>query len=97
MADQHLGSIASRLAKNVYETDEGNPHIVVDQEAVRAGGLASLLVRICPAHVYSLEKDGTVSAEWAACLECGTCLALAPKAVSWHYPAGGMGISYREG
>ena len=97
MADQHLGSIASRLAKNVYETDEGNAHIVVNQEAVRSGGYAALLERICPAKVYTVEADGTVSAEWAACLECGTCRAVAPEAVTWHYPNGGMGIVYREG
>lgn len=97
MAQQYLGSIASRLGANVYETDEGNPHIVINQDAVRAGGIGPMLARICPAHVYTVEADGTVSAEWAACLECGTCLALAPEALSWHYPAGAMGIFYREG
>ncbi len=97
MTETYRGSIASRLGVNMYEIDEGNPHIVVDQDAVRASGVAPMLERICPAHVYSVEADGTLSAEWAACLECGTCLALAPEAVSWRYPAGAMGVVYREG
>jgi ferredoxin-like protein FixX len=32
--------------------------------------------------------------EYAACLECGTCLAIALK---WHYPLGGFGVQFREG
>jgi ferredoxin-like protein FixX len=35
---------------------------------------------------------------YAACLECGTCKAMAaPGALTWHYPRGGFGIAYREG
>ena len=65
---------------------------------MRASGAAELLVRVCPAHVYSLEPDGSLAVEYAACLECGTCLAVAPKgALRWHYPRGGFGIVFREG
>jgi ferredoxin like protein len=43
-------------------------------------------------------KIEAIAVEFAACLECGTCLAIAaPGALQWHYPRGGMGISYREG
>lgn len=91
------GTINDRLAKNVYEIDEGNPHIVVNQERVRQTGAAKLLVNVCPAHVYS-EDNGEIAVEYAACLECGTCLAIAPEGtLTWHYPAGSMGICYREG
>lgn len=93
-----FGSVPERLAKNRYETDEEESHIVVHQDVVRATGAGPLLVRICAAQVYSLEPDGSVSAEYAACLECGTCLAAAPPgALSWHYPRGGFGIGFREG
>ena len=74
MAD-YLGSVQSRLGRNVYEVDEGNSHITVNQEIAKATGTGKLLVRVCPAHVYSEEPDGTISVEFAACLECGTCLA----------------------
>lgn len=91
-------SVATRLMCDSFETDHEESHIEVDQELVRATGCAELLVNICPAHVYSLNADGTLAIEYAACLECGSCLAVAPTgALSWHYPAGGMGIAYREG
>ncbi|QOR45040.1 ferredoxin family protein [Trueperella pecoris] len=97
MANFNPGSINDRLASNVYEIDEGNPHIHVNQELVRRTGAAKLLVNVCPAHVYS-EENGEIAVEYAACLECGTCLAVAPPGtLTWHYPAGSMGIVYREG
>ena len=97
MAD-YLGSVQSRLGRNVYEVDEGNSHITVNQEIAKATGTGKLLVRVCPAHVFSEEPDGTISVEFAACLECGTCLAVAaPGALTWHYPQGSMGVMFREG
>ena len=92
-----LGTVPERLARDRYEVDEAS-HIEVDQERARATGAAPLLERICPAHVYRAEPDGSVGVTHAACLECGTCLAVAPPGVlRWHYPAGGYGVAYREG
>ena len=68
------------------------------QEEARRTGAGKLFVQVCPAHVYSEEPDGTISVEYAACLECGTCLAVAPPGtLTWHYPRGGMGVVFREG
>ena len=97
MSHEYTQDLPARLAVNKYETDESQSHIVVDQTAVAEEGVAELLIRICPAHVYSRNSDGTLAVEYAACLECGTCLALGRGAVSWHYPEGGMGVTYREG
>lgn len=92
-----LGSLPNRLAKDSYITDETS-HIEVNQDAARRTGAADLLIRVCPAGVYSKAANGDVDVEHAACLECGTCLAVAPEGVlTWHYPAGGFGIVYREG
>lgn len=92
------GSVNQRLVRNVYEVDEGNPHITINQELARRTGVGKLLVRVCPAHVYAEEDDGTISIEYAACLECGTCLAVAaPGTLTWHYPQGSMGVMFREG
>ena len=97
MAD-YLGSVPERLARNMYETDEEYSHIEVNQEIARATGTGKLLVRVCPAHVDAEEPDGTISVESAACLECGTCLAVAaPGSLKWHYPRGSMGVHFREG
>ena len=93
-----LGTVAERLNANVYNLDEEESHIVVGQDVARRTGTGRLLVRVCPAHVYAEEPDGTISVEYAACLECGTCLAVAaPGALKWHYPAGSMGVMFREG
>jgi len=93
-----LGSVTERLARNCFALDPACSHLVIDQEVARATGTGRLLVQICPAHVYAEESDGTITATYAACLECGTCLAVAaPGALTWHYPRGGYGIAYREG
>lgn len=91
-------SVEELLARNRFELDEDENHIVVNQEAVKATGCGKAIAACCPAHVYTEEPDGSLSVEYAACLECGTCLAVAaPGALSWHYPRGGFGIQYRDG
>ena len=92
------GSAAERLAGNRFETDEHESHIEVHQAEVRRCGVADLLVAVCPSRVYTKEADGTVSAEYAACCECGACAAVMPPGcLTWHYPRGGMGVQFREG
>lgn len=98
MADYAEKSVTERLAGNVYDVDEENCHIKVNQTIAKVTGTGKLLVKVCPAHVYSEREDGTIAVEYAACLECGTCLAVAaPGALTWHYPEGAMGIMFREG
>lgn len=90
--------VADKLATTAFDTDEGHSHIEIDQAVARATGAARVLVPICPAHVYSVGPDGSLQAESAACLECGTCLAVAPAgSLRWRYPRGGFGVGYREG
>lgn len=93
-----LGTVPERLARNAYEVDEEESHIAVDQDAVRRTGCAALLARVCAAHVYEEQPDGSVSVAAHACLECGTCLAVAPPGVlRWRYPRGGFGVAFRQG
>jgi len=90
--------VQERLAVLHYDVDEEESHIEIDQEAARRTGAGPLLVRVCAAKVYAIAPDGSVTATAAACLECGTCLAVAPPGVlRWHYPRGGFGVTYREG
>jgi ferredoxin like protein len=92
-----FGDVPHRLAGNRYTVDEES-HIEVNQELAKHTGTGKLLVKVCPAHVYSENEDGTIAVIFAACLECGTCLALAsPGSLKWHYPNGGFGIAFREG
>ncbi|WP_213989251.1 4Fe-4S dicluster domain-containing protein [Sodalis sp. dw_96] len=98
MSKTQFGSVSERLDKNRYETDAEQSHIQIDQAMAKSTGAGPLLVRICPAHVYSMQADNTVGIMYAACLECGTCRAMAPAGVlTWHYPRSGMGVTYREG
>ncbi|QZN86583.1 ferredoxin family protein [Cellulomonas sp. C5510] len=91
-------STAERLARNRFELDEDESHIEVHQDVVRATGCGPVLVAVCPARVYAEREDGGLDVEYAACLECGTCRAVAPPgALTWHYPRGGFGVSFREG
>lgn len=93
-----LPDIRQRLALNRYHTDEQHPHIEVNQELVRKHNIGRVLINICPARVYSFDNNGDVKADYAACLECGTCRAVAPEgALTWHYPRGGKGIAFRQG
>lgn len=96
--EQQLQSVSQRLAVNRYITDEGHTHIEVDQDLIAKHNAAQTLVKVCPAHVYSVADDGTLKANVAACLECGTCVAVAPKgSLYWRYPRGGKGIAFRQG
>ncbi|MDR0283320.1 MAG: 4Fe-4S dicluster domain-containing protein [Propionibacteriaceae bacterium] len=93
-----LPPVAERLGRNRFIINEGNPHIVVNQAVAKATGTAERIIAVCPAHVYSLAEDGTVSVEFAACLECGTCFEVASEgALSWVYPEGGFGVQFRDG
>ncbi len=92
-----LGTVSERLARNRFDLDEES-HIEIDQDLARKTGTGKLLIRVCPAGVYSEAPDGTIAVQHAACMECGTCLAVAaPGSLRWHYPRGGFGIAYREG
>lgn len=90
-------SIPDLLSKNRVVLDD-LPHISIDQEAARLTGTGDRIIACCPAGVYSRSEDGDILIEHAACLECGTCLAVAtPAVLKWHYPRGGFGVSFRQG
>jgi len=78
-------TILQKLAANKYELDEGNPHIEVNDEACRAQCPELACLYVCPANVYS-EQNGRIVADWAGCLECGTCKVACPP-VSLKDPA----------
>ena len=50
-------SVAEKLARDSYTTDEEFSHITIDQELARRTGTGKLLVAVCPAHVYAEEAD----------------------------------------
>ncbi|MGO9197272.1 MAG: ferredoxin family protein [Acidimicrobiales bacterium] len=93
----NVGSVPSLLSLDHFDVDEEHPHIEVNHEVCRTRCTLRACLTVCPAEVYS-EYEGDVAADFAACLECGMCVvACLPEALSWSYPRGGQGISYRYG
>lgn len=72
------------------------PHIVLDNSKCAACELKPCLY-ICSAGCFS-EKDRQVTLSYEGCLECGTCRVVCPnQALTWGYPLGGYGVSFRYG
>ncbi|WP_124055389.1 ferredoxin family protein [Arcanobacterium ihumii] len=88
----------NRLAQTHFELDDEYGHIEVNQEAVREAGIGDALINVCPANVYSRMANGDIDAEYAACLECGSCRQITPEGtLTWHYPRGGFGVRFLQG
>jgi electron transfer flavoprotein-quinone oxidoreductase len=98
--------LADRIGDLTYDTDIGNPHIVLDDNSFEASGAA---VSACPVSAkdfgggcYRDEKVRTngsekhvVSLDTQPCVECGTCAVVADT--NWEHPRGGKGVEFRQG
>jgi electron transfer flavoprotein-quinone oxidoreductase len=99
-------SLADRIGDLTYDTDVGNPHIEVVDNAWSASGAA---VTACPVSArdfgggcYREETVKTnggekrvVSLDTQPCVECGTCAVVADT--EWEHPSGGKGVAFRDG
>jgi ferredoxin like protein len=89
-------SIRAKLGRDAIKVDEVK-HIKVKQELCRSCAERHCLY-VCPAQVYSLDKEGSIALDLDACLECGTCrIACVSHALEWDYPRGGFGVQYKFG
>lgn len=90
-------NVADYLAVNKYEVDEENPHIIVADSPSRYE--FKKLVRVCPAGLYELDENSSVSFDYAGCLECGACRIVCGGTIleKWELPQPGMGVEYRFG
>ncbi|HLC27477.1 MAG TPA: 4Fe-4S dicluster domain-containing protein [bacterium] len=90
-------SIAERLGKDVFELN-GQPHILVNSQICREKCLEKPCLYFCPADLFKLNTEGDITHDCDGCLECGTCRVGCPhEAVTWDYPEGGYGVSFRFG
>ena len=86
-------NIDDKLALNLFHVDS-TPHIKVDEKICEKCP-HRLCTYICPVDNYTVE-DGKVVFSWEGCLECGACRIICDQgAITWDYPRGGCGISYR--
>ncbi|MDR0850974.1 MAG: ferredoxin family protein [Clostridiales Family XIII bacterium] len=90
-------SVDDKLGVDRFLTDEGNPHILID-ETYNDEKQINRVVMACPAGLYTYE-DGKVSFNYEGCLECGTCRVLSSGKLikSWSYPRGSKGIEFHQG
>ena len=87
-------NIKAKLAKDTIKADSER-HIKVNPEKCK-NCKERVCLYVCPAHVYTLNKEGEVVLELDGCLECGTCRIACPE-LDWHYPRGGYGVQYKCG
>lgn len=96
-------SMDDRLAKNRFNSDDHNPHIIVDKAACKTCSHKACTYS-CPAERYKWdpEKD-KFTFDHVGCLECGNCRFVCERlhgsvpGYSWNYPVNGNGIVFREG
>lgn len=89
-----------KLGLNKFKPFEEKSHLGI-VEGSKTGEKAKALVEgklfVCPANVYSLNDKGEAMVAYENCLECGTCRVAAPDEVTWEYPQGGFGVTFRFG
>ena len=91
-----LAGVDERLATTRFRVDN-RPHITVDS-AVCKDCSTQVCVYVCPANLFTPLSDGTILFNYEQCFECGTCYVACNRegAISWSYPRGGYGVSFRE-
>lgn len=72
------------------------PHIVLDNtKCVDCNSKPCLYV--CSAGCFT-EEDGEIKFNYEGCMECGTCRVMCNhQALTWNYPPGGFGVTFRYG
>lgn len=89
-------NIDDLLTRVRYQIDVGRPHIVLHNAPCQGCGHRSCLY-VCPVRAFRWEKDG-VELRCERCMECGACLHVCDRnALTWEYPRGGFGVSFRLG
>ncbi len=91
-------TVEEKLGRNKFYVDEHEPHITIDNDYADLAEKLKL-IKACPAGLYKLNEDNSLSFDYAGCLECGTCrvLCLGTVLKGWNYPQGTMGIEFRYG
>ncbi|ASV18794.1 ferredoxin family protein [Klebsiella sp. 10982] len=84
------------VARNVWRPAD-SAHIVPSTSPNEE--IAELLVKACPAGLFTRTAEGELRVDYRGCLECGTCRLLCDEATlkEWRYPESGFGITFRFG
>lgn len=88
--------LKAKLGLDVFKEDK-EFHIKIVPGKEKDSRLKKAII-VCPAGLYSENKNGEVVLSVDGCLECGTCLiACGEEVLEWHYPGGGSGVQFRFG
>jgi ferredoxin like protein len=88
--------LKAKLGLDVFKHDS-EPHIRI-KPGMEKDPRLKRAVLVCPAGLYSLNKEGAVEFTIDGCLECGTCrIACGVEVLDWNYPSGGTGVQFRFG
>jgi ferredoxin like protein len=93
-----MSKVEEKLFQNRYLLDEGHPHIQI-KDAKACLPCSQPCTFCCPAGCYVKNDDGGVDLNIDGCLECGTCRIICSENgnLSWEYPRGGYGVSFKFG
>lgn len=88
--------VDERLTTTRFRVDS-KPHITVNNEICKECSTRDC-VYVCPANLFTPLSDGTILFNYEQCFECGTCYVACNRegAITWTYPRGGYGVSFRE-
>ncbi|MDD9146955.1 MULTISPECIES: 4Fe-4S dicluster domain-containing protein [unclassified Sporolactobacillus] len=91
-------STEQKLSVDKIHVNEARAHIRINCDFPDREHLKKLMLA-CPAGLYKLNEQNTLTFDYAGCLECGTCrvLSMSRFITDWDYPEGGFGIVYRQG
>ncbi len=87
-------NIEARLGLNVFKVNSER-HISPDEDDCKKCTARHCLI-VCPARLYTLDREGNVAFNHEGCLECGTCR-LTCRHLAWNFPKSGYGVQYRFG
>ena len=97
--DEHRPEISfeERMSRVDFRVAD-RPHIAVDTE-ICCSCTTRACVTACPANLFVPTDDGGILFNYEQCFECGTCYQVCDEAgaISWEYPAGGLGVIFRKG
>ncbi len=97
MNSEETVTLDKRLAL-VSFTKDPEPFILVDTNKCEHCKMKPCLY-ICPAEVYTWQDKLNYNTE--GCMETGACLVVCHKlgagAITWKYPSGGKGVTFKSG
>lgn len=91
-----LRHLLEDLTDAVSFRTSSDAHIkIIDDGCERCSGKGCLYV--CPANLFVRTADGSILFNYEGCFECGACAIACPSYLSWSYPTGGYGVSFKHG